>query len=94
MPKKSQTDLAAAMRSVEKPAPPTPLADSRTGASATAPRSKPRGRKGTRIVSGHFAIPVHRQLRLIAVQEDRTLQDLLAEAINDLFAKRGIPPVA
>ena len=94
MPKKSQPDLASAMRSMEKPALPTPLADSRAGSPDIAPRQKPRSRQETRIVSGHFAIPVHRQLRLIAVQEDRTLQDLLAEAINDLFAKRGIPPVA
>ena len=92
MPKKSQTDLAAAMRTMEKPGPAMPPDGSQAAPASTAPKS--RGREGTRIVSGHFASPVHRQLRLIAVQEDRTLQDLLTEAINDLFAKRGIPPVA
>ena len=92
MSKKSQTDLAAAMRTMEKPAPAASPAGGQADLPGTAPRS--RRREGTRIVSGHFAIPVHRQLRLIAVQEDRTLQDLLTEAINDLFAKRGIPPVA
>ena len=92
MPRKSQTDLAAAMRSIDKPAPGGPSSDNRKAPSERAPRS--RRREGTRIVSGHFAAPVHRQLRLIAAQEDRTLQALLSEAINDLFAKRGIPPVA
>ena len=92
MPKKPKVDLAAAMRSVAKPAPATSPAAA--GTASSEPRATARTREGTRIVAGHFAIPVHRQLRLIAVQEDRTLQDLLAEAINDLFAKRGIPPVA
>lgn len=87
MPKKTQPDLAAAMRNMEEPTPMAPAAAPVSAAQA-------RRREGTRIVSGHFAIPVHRQLRLLAVQEDRTLQDLLAEAISDLFAKRGIPPVA
>lgn len=88
MPRKSQTDLAAAMRTMETPAPTAGQAPP----SRAAPKS--RRREGTRIVSGHFAIPIHRQLRVLAAQEDRTLQDLLGEAINDLFAKRGIPPVA
>jgi len=44
-------------------------------------------RAGKRSVSGHFAPDVSRQLRILAAETDRTVQDLLEEALNDLFRK-------
>jgi len=35
-----------------------------------------------------------KQLRLIAAEEETTQQGLLTEALNDLFKRRGKPPVA
>ena len=49
---------------------------------------------GTRLVGTHLPAPVHRQLRMLAANEDRTMQSLLTEALNELFAKRGLPPIA
>ena len=43
-------------------------------------------------VSGHFPKEVRRQMKQLGATYDRTIQDLLAEAINDLFAKHGKPP--
>jgi hypothetical protein len=37
---------------------------------------------------------VKRQLRILAADRDTTIQDLLAEALNDLFAKHGRPEIA
>jgi hypothetical protein len=37
---------------------------------------------------------VARQLHMIALEEDTTLQALMAEAFNDVFTKRGKPPIA
>jgi hypothetical protein len=37
---------------------------------------------------------VKRQLRILAADRDTTIQDLLAEALNDLFAKNGKPEIA
>ena len=34
----------------------------------------------------------HRQLRLLGVMQDRTVQSLLGEALNELFRKHGSPP--
>lgn len=51
-------------------------------------------RKDKRIVSGHFDLAVSKQLKQIAVEEDRTIQDLLREALNDFFTKRGRLPIA
>jgi hypothetical protein len=34
------------------------------------------------------------QLRMIAAEEDRTIQNLLAEALDDLFTKKGKARIA
>jgi hypothetical protein len=36
---------------------------------------------------------VKKQLRILAADRDTTIQDLLAEALNDLFAKHGKPEI-
>ena len=41
-----------------------------------------------------LARPAHRQLRQMALDEDSTVNTLLVEAVNDLFRKRGKPPLA
>jgi hypothetical protein len=51
-------------------------------------------RAGTRAIGGHFDPAVARQLRLIAADEGATIQQLLREALNDLFQKRGRQPIA
>ena len=58
-------------------------------------RERPTARNGpTKLVGAHFPEPVHRQLRVLSAQEGRTLQAVLAEALNDLFAKRKLPLIA
>ncbi len=42
-------------------------------------------------VGGYFAPPVAKQLRLLASEEETTVQELLTEALTLLFAKRGLP---
>jgi hypothetical protein len=37
---------------------------------------------------------VSRQLRQIALAEESSVQELLKEALNDLFVKQGKPPIA
>ena len=52
------------------------------------------GREGKSNVTGYFPPEVKRQLRLLAAERNTTIQDLLAEALNDLFAKNGKPELA
>ncbi len=52
------------------------------------------GRVQKRQVAGWFSDDAARQLRMMAAEEDTTLQALLTEAINDLFRKRGKPSIA
>ena len=52
-----------------------------------------RGRTGKSNVTGYFAPEVKKRLRLLAAEQDTTIQNLLAEALNDLFAKNGKPEI-
>jgi len=52
------------------------------------------GRQGTKTVSGHFDPAVSRQLRQIGLDHDKTVQEMLAEALNDLFIKHKMNPIA
>lgn len=48
-------------------------------------------RTGTKQVAAHFPEEVAWQLRELAVSERTTVQELLGEALNDLFQKYGKP---
>lgn len=52
------------------------------------------GRANKRNVTGYFAPEVSRQLRILAAMQDTTVQALLGEAIDDLFEKNGLEPIA
>ena len=53
-------------------------------------RPKPISREGKRFVGGHYDPSVQRELKIIAAKEDNTIQDLVGEALELLFANRGI----
>jgi hypothetical protein len=48
-------------------------------------------RIGSRQVAGHFKAEVAQALRLLAAEQDREQQELLAEALNMLFERYGKP---
>ena len=51
-------------------------------------------RQGTRPITGHFPKNVRDQLKMLAIERDKTVQGLLAEALNDLFAKYSKAEIA
>ncbi len=51
-------------------------------------------RLGTKPITVHLPANVRTQLKLLALESEKTLQDLLAEAFNDLFAKYGRAEIA
>jgi hypothetical protein len=77
--------LAAALQRVTA----GPVASPAAGGERTAP-----SRRGKKTIAGHFDPAVSRQLRELALAEESSVQELLREALNDLFAKRGRPPIA
>ena len=55
---------------------------------------KPPSRINTKAITGHFDPNVSKQLKMLAVTKDSTVQALLREALNDLFVKHGKNPIA
>jgi hypothetical protein len=51
-------------------------------------------REGAVLIGGHFAPEVSTALKIIAAEERTTVQKLLAEGINTVFAKRHRPEIA
>jgi hypothetical protein len=53
-----------------------------------------KGRHGRQFIAAHVVPEAAKQFKLLAVQQGRTTQALLVEAINDLFAKYGLSRIA
>ena len=94
MAKNASALLAAVSKAAVEPAP-APVEVPR------ADQEKPNRRKferpsrnGTKFIAGHFDPSVARQLRMLAVEEDTTVQALLAEALDLLFVKKNKPVIA
>ena len=51
-------------------------------------------RAGQRFIAGHVSPEALKQFTLLRVQQDKEAQELLVEAINDLFAKYGLSRIA
>lgn len=62
------------------------------GAISRSTRAPSRG--GRVLVGGFFTPEVQTALKVLAAEERTTLQALLTEAINTVFAKRGRPEIA
>jgi len=73
---------AAMGLTTETPAPPPPEHHQRSYRTAQT-------RAETRQVSGHFKPDVAQTLRLIAAEQGRDIQEILAEALNMVFARYG-----
>lgn len=54
----------------------------------------PPSRVGRVLVGGHFAPEVQMELKVLAAQERTSVQALIAEGINAVFARRHKPQIA
>lgn len=54
----------------------------------------PPSRAGRVLVGGHFAPEVQTELKVLAAQERTSVQALIAEGINAVFARRHKPQIA
>lgn len=61
---------------------------------ATRQKSRTPSRKGKKAISGFFDPTVSKQLRMLGIEEDRTVQSMLGEALNLLFEKYGKDAIA
>ncbi|WP_152053067.1 ribbon-helix-helix domain-containing protein [Tautonia marina] len=83
---------------ISPPLPSQPEEQTRLAANtATRKRAKNEakpGRDGRQFIAAHVTPEAAKQFKLLVVQRDTTTQDLLTEAINDLFAKYGLSRIA
>lgn len=56
--------------------------------------SLPPSRQGKKIISGYFDPAVSKQLKQLALEQDTTVQALLAEALDLLFMAHSKAPIA
>ncbi|PHR68788.1 ribbon-helix-helix domain-containing protein [Henriciella sp.] len=71
---------------------------------AVAPQAEPQpqpkatakqpSRAGTKAITGHYPPQVRYQLKLLAAEQGRTMEDMLAEGLNRLFAAYNKPEIA
>ena len=82
-----RSSLADALK--PPPAPPTPSASEPEPDAHRAP-----SRRGRKAMTIYLDTAAHRQLRMLALEESRSVQDLMTEATNDLFQKLGKARIA
>ena len=85
------TAAAGSTRRLPAGAAPVTTLPAQEGEGRAVPPVRPKARTGTKQVGGHFPEEVAWQLRELALERRSTVQELLGEALNDLFQKHGKP---
>lgn len=92
-PRPSFAGLAHAPAPVAAPAP----APAPTNGEPASPRSAPtvqRSRQGKRAMTAYIPAELAKALRVFGAREDRTLEEMVVEALNDFLRKNGEHPAA
>jgi antitoxin-like ribbon-helix-helix protein len=72
-----------------------PPADSAATTEAAQPRPvKARTREGKKMIAAPVDPAARQQLKMLSAELDRKAEDLIREALRDLFTKYGKPPIA
>ncbi len=58
------------------------------------PPERAASREGRQFAAAHVKPEVIKQLKMLGIQHDKTLQSLMVEAINELFQKYGVSRIA
>ena len=88
----ARPSLQAAMRRGARGEP--EVIEASNGEPLRRPSDQQSSRVGKTNVTGYFPPEVKTSLRLVQARRPGTLQDILAEALNDLFAKYNVPQTA
>lgn len=86
-------DIGGSARKKAEASPPPEVAEEQT----TTPEPflyKQPSRVATKPITVHYPRVVRDRLKILAIEEGKTLQSLIGEAFNDLFAKYGKPEIA
>jgi hypothetical protein len=87
--------IAGAIKQAAHGAPSFAVAEPQEARAPVAPRPfKASTREGKKMIAAPIDPAAHRQLKMLAAELDRKAEDLIREALRDLFAKHGKPPIA
>jgi hypothetical protein len=87
-------NLADLQKALERGGKPAPAAQTeRTEATARAGSYKAPSRANKTPITAYLSTDYKTSLRLIQARENRSIQALIGEALNDLFAKYKVPTV-
>ena len=91
---KPRPDLSAIIGG-RRPAGAQPAADARLPGGNGAPRATGRpSRVGKSPIPAHLPDAAYKQLRILGIDQNKTVQRMTEEAFNDYFAKHGLPEIA
>lgn len=54
----------------------------------------PKSRKEKRSLTGWYNPQTHKQVRIIAAAQDKTLEEVIGDGLNRLFKEHGMPQIA
>jgi len=73
---------------------PDPVAEPANSSAPKISTARPPSRQGAVQIAAFFPEDVRAQLKVVAAEQRRDVQDLLAEALNLIFVKYGKPEIA
>lgn len=94
MSQKQKPNLAAALAEIGGSTRRQHVAEAKENGSESKEIYQQPSRADTAPITAHFPRQVRDQLKILAIERGSTLQNLVAEAYNDLFAKYGKPEIA
>ncbi len=92
-----KTSLASALRQSSESQKEGPVTDKtaiQQTEKAVTVSSTPSNRIGKKSITGWFEADVLKQLKMIGLDKDMSIQQMVGEALNDFFAKNGKPQIA
>lgn len=91
---KNRANLAAAMNSAGARSTAQPAVQAAAVERPRTATKKAPSREGMRAVTCYVREEAHKQLRLMCIEKNAKIQEIMVEALNDVFQKYGKPPVA
>lgn len=88
-----KTDLKDALQQSGGKLPPTEPEVKEKAAPPVGRQQSP-SRVGKKPVTVYYGKEAHLQLKILAAEQDTTIQELHQDALNALFVKHGKPPIA
>ncbi len=90
----AKKSLMDSMQDFDKGAPVATIEPPRAASAEKGGAGKPPSRHGKRAITGYVPSAAFQQFQILRAERGKDVQELVEEALNDLFQKYGKPPIA